>query len=328
MGIIEINGKCVVGVGSALVDILFNADDDFVKNAGGSKGGMEWVDMSVIDEAVKNAPEKPVIVPGGSACNTVTGIAQLGGTSRFVGKKGKDDLGKILENAISAIGMEPALISSDSPTGRVASIITPDAQRSMLTFLGASAELAPTDIDEAMFKDAAIIHVEGYQIYNKDLLIDILKKAKASKALVSLDLASYTIVEDAQDFIGELVKEYVDILIANEDEARAYTGISDEPKALEAMGENVLIAALKVGSRGSSVLHDGRVTQIKPVPGIDAIDTTGAGDLWAAGFLYGLVEGFSMEKCGEIASVCGGEVCKVIGASIPDEKYLEIKKSL
>jgi sugar/nucleoside kinase (ribokinase family) len=317
--------KVIVGIGSALVDVLVNADDDFLKKIGASKGGMELVDEHVINNTLSQISEKPHIVPGGSACNTVVGVGKLGGSARFVGKYGKDDLGDLFENDLKKNNVEPVLFNSDLPTGRVLSIITPDAQRSMFTYLGASAEIQPGDITLECFSGAAIVHIEGYLLFNRDLIFAALKKAKDSGALISLDLASYTVVEESKELLEKIVFDYVDILIANEDEARVFTGYTDEMKAIESLSENVDTAVLKVGKRGSYIHNSGKASRIKAIGTGQAVDTTGAGDLWASGFLFGLVNGYPVEKCGELGSACGYEVCQVIGANIPDEGWQRIR---
>ncbi|MEJ2641553.1 MAG: adenosine kinase [Desulfosarcinaceae bacterium] len=317
----------VVGVGSALVDILTYEDDAFLARTGALKGGMTLVDKVFIDDTLAATSSTPTFVPGGSACNTIVGVGRLGGKARFIGKCGNGRLGKLFRQDLEKHNVEPRLIDSDAPTGRCLSIITPDSQRSMFTYLGASAQTLPKEIETDHFEGAAVAHVEGYLLHNPELLEAALALAKRAGAMVSLDLASYNVVVDALPAITRLVEKYVDLLIANEDEAEAFTGQKDEMKALDAMGEKASLAALKVGARGSFIAHDGAVTKVAPRKGAVPIDTTGAGDLWAAGFLYGLVNGLSLERCGDLASVCGYEVCQVIGANIPDDGWDRIKKS-
>lgn len=318
----------IVAVGSALVDILARANDDFLEQTGAVKGGMKLVDKDFIESTLKRIPQAPSIVPGGSACNTAVGIGRLGGKARFVGKCGNGRFGHLFRSDLKKQNVEPAIISSDSPTGRCLSIITPDAQRSMFTYLGAAAETRPEEITPSCFHNAAVVHVEGYLSFNPNLILSTLRTAKASGAAISLDLASYTVVRDAKESLAALVDEYVDILIANEDEARAFTGYSDEKRAICALGERAELAVLKVGARGSWVCHDKKVIKIEPVKNGPAVDTTGAGDLWASGFLYGLVKGYPLEKCGHLGSVCGAEVCKAIGASISEEGWQRISQQL
>ncbi len=320
--------KLIVGVGSALIDILAHENDEFVETVGAAKGGMIYVDKNIIEQTLHQAKSKARIVPGGSACNTAVGVAKLGGQSRFVGKCGRGEMGDLFENDLKTQNVQPALFRSDSPTGRVLSIITPDAQRSMLTYLGASSETQPGEITEQFFKNAAIVHIEGYLLFNPDLILAVMKAARSSGAKISLDLASYTVVEESVTLLQNIITDYVDILMANEDEAHAYTGHRDEARALEHLADCVNIAILKVGERGSYVARGGEVTAIEARLGKPAVDTTGAGDLWASGFLYGLVNGYSIEKCGDIGSACGYEVCKVVGASIPEEGWQRIRRLL
>ncbi|UCF89992.1 MAG: adenosine kinase [Desulfobacterales bacterium] len=318
--------RLIVGVGSALMDILAHESDDFVKQTGGAKGGMTLVNKEFIDRTLALASGQPLIVPGGSACNTVVGVGKLGGKARFVGKCGNGTMGQLFESDLRKQNVEPVLLRSDAPTGRVLSIITPDAQRSMFTYLGASAQASPQEISGEYFDNAAIVHVEGYLLFNPDLILATLKAAKASGAIVSLDLASFTVVEASRSILKSLIADFVDIIIANQDEARAYTGYADERTAIEALAETADVAVLKVGARGSFIAHEGDILAIRPVGDGRAIDTTGAGDLWASGFLFGLVNGYALEKCGALASACGYEVCQVIGANIPEAGWQRIKK--
>jgi sugar/nucleoside kinase (ribokinase family) len=318
--------QLIVGIGSALVDILSHEEDEFLRKTGAVKGGMTLVEKDHIDRTLGMSSGKPVLVPGGSACNTIVGVGKLGGSARFVGKCGNGRMGKLIENDLKMQNVEPLLFRSDSPTGRVLSIITPDAQRSMFTYLGASAEARPEEISAKCFEGAAVVHVEGYLLFNPDLIQASLIAAKRAGARISLDLASFTVVEESKALLDQLVDAYVDILIANEDEAAAFTGHTDERLALEALSKKADIAILKVGPRGSYISHNGSAIDIKPMGDGNARDTTGAGDLWAAGFLYGLVSGCSLERCGHLGSACGYEVCQVVGANIPDEGWDRIRK--
>ncbi|MFP4474672.1 MAG: adenosine kinase [Desulfatibacillaceae bacterium] len=319
--------KLIVGVGSALMDILAQEDDAFLESTGAAKGGMTLVENGFIDDLMGRFSQKPSIVSGGSACNTVVGVGKLGGRARFVGKCGTDEFGRMFRQGLLDNGIEPTLFESRTPTGRVISIITPDAQRSMFTHLGASAETSPADITAEVFSDAAVVHVEGYILFNRDLMLATLESAKKAGAKVSLDLASYTVVQESRDFLMSLL-DRVDILIANEDEAQAFTGHSDDAKAISALAEHAEVAVLKVGPRGSYIATEGKIARVEAQYGNPALDTTGAGDLWAAGFLYGLVNGLPVDKAGELGSACGYEVCQVVGACIPDTGWHNIRRIL
>ncbi len=316
----------ITGIGSALVDILINESDEFLKNLNKEKGGMTLVQDEDISHILSVSKKKTLVVPGGAACNTIVGVGNLGGKARFIGRRGNDAYGNTFEEEIVKCNVEPLVSVSTSPTGKVLSVITPDAQRSMFTFLGASTELAPESIAADMFDKTAIAIIEGYLLFNQKLIFAALEAAKAAGCMIALDLASFEVVNASKDILFDIIQDFVDILIANEDEARAYTGFDDELKAVEALSKHVSYAVLKVGARGSYVSHQNAVTKIPVQKGLPPIDTTGAGDLWAAGFLFGIAHGFSIEKSGRIASACGYEVCQVMGAQIPDEAWERIKK--
>lgn len=316
--------RLVVGIGSALVDLLVNESDEFIKKTGAAKGGMTLVDNEFIDNILSMASEEASIVPGGSACNTMVGIGKLGGSARFIGKSGKGKMGKFFADSLEKNNVEHRLFASSSPTGRVLSIITPDTQRSMFTFLGAASEITSEEIMDGFLTNVRIVHIEGYLVYNKELLLTVLNAAKDSGAFVCLDLASFTIVNEEKKFLYQIIEEFVDILLANEDEAAAFTGCEDELDTVKILGEKAEIGILKVGERGSYIAANDNIIKVDPHGSSGVVDTTGAGDLWASGFLFGLAEGYSLEECGKIGSACGYEVCRVIGASIPDEGWNRI----
>jgi sugar/nucleoside kinase (ribokinase family) len=198
----------------------------------------------------------------------------------------------------------------------------------MFTYLGASSEATAEEVRGSNLSDATLVHVEGYLLFNESLITAVMDSARSAGARISLDLASYTVVEASRPVLQTLVDKYVDILIANEDEAAAFTGTTDEREALEALARRADVAVLKVGKRGSFIAHGGRTHQIGILGSGEALDTTGAGDLWAAGFLYGLQIGLPIDKCGELGAACGYEVCQVIGAHIPDEGWDRIRRRL
>jgi sugar/nucleoside kinase (ribokinase family) len=319
----------VVGIGNALIDILTYIDDAFLEKIGAAKGGMTLVDKSFIEKTLAMISNQTVMVPGGSACNTIIGIGKLGGKARFVGKCGQGEMGTFFEEDLRRNHVTPRLLRSSTPTGRALSLVTPDAQRSMFTFLGAASEMQPDELSQCEFQDAAIVHVEGYLLFNKELILSGLETAKKAGALVSLDLASFTVVDESKEILPGLIENFVDILIANEDEAKAFTGHSDEIKAIEALSKQADIAVLKIGEKGSYIANKGKIIKVAPMgSGDDVVDTTGAGDLWASGFLFGFINGYSFEKCGMLGSACGYEVCRVVGANISEEGWVRIKRLL
>ncbi len=322
------NPTRITAIGNALVDILIHETDQFLLDHKKEKGGMTYSGDADIQHLLAQTAQKPKIVPGGAACNTILGVGMLGGKARYIGQRGDDMFGTIFENFLTASQVETRVSVSSSPTGKCLSVITPDAQRSMFTFLGASVEMSIDSITEHMFKDSAIALIEGYLVFNPALILASLEAARKAGALIALDLASFEVVNRTRTLLDHIVHEYVDILLANEDEAAAFTGHENEEKALAALSENVTYGVLKLGKNGSLISHNGQVTKIDPVTGEPPIDTTGAGDLWAAGFLYGIAHGRSIEKSGHLASACGYEVCQVIGASIPDAGWEKIRALL
>jgi sugar/nucleoside kinase (ribokinase family) len=328
-GLFEDNdAQLIVGIGSVLVDIVVSASDAFVGRSGVPKGGMVYFDADTIQQVLQRTDGTAQIVPGGAACNTILGVASLGGQTRFLGKRGQDEFGHLFEKDLNRYQVDPFLIQAATPTGRVLSLITPDSQRTMLTYLGASAEMTPAEIPNNVFEGAAIALIEGYLVYNRDLFLHALQQAHAAGAKIVLDLASFTVVEENRDLLTAVVEEYVDILVANEDEAAIFTNCRDETDALAALAALAELAVLKLGARGSMIAYRNQVYLIEPMQADDVLDTTGAGDLWAAGFLYGLVKGMPLEQCGKLASVCGYEVCRVLGASIPDTAWQRIRREI
>ena len=317
--------KKITGIGSALVDLLLKEEHAFVASLGAEMGGMTLVDHHFIERALLSAGKTPHVVSGGSSCNTIVGVGMLGGTAAFIGQLGNDEFGRIFTDDLRKSAVDPVLFQSPSPTGKVLSVITPDAQRTMFTHLGASTELNPADITPELFIDTAVVVVEGYLLFNPDLMMATVQAAKAAGARVSLDLASFEVVNTARSLINDIVMDYVDILIANEDEAEAYCGHRDEAKVMAHLLERAPLAVLKVGERGSYISFENQLFRIKAQTDAPPVDTTGAGDLWAAGFLYGLVNGYPIEACGAIGSACGFEVCQVMGAKIPDIGWERIR---
>ncbi|MDL2286429.1 adenosine kinase [Desulfococcaceae bacterium OttesenSCG-928-F15] len=324
---IRSRGETVLGVGSALTDILVRASDAFLFSISDIKGGMTLVDRPFLEKALSMVPPDIDIVPGGATCNAIQGIGRLGGKAAFIGKLGKGNTGKAFEESLKRSGVTPFLARSETRSGQVLAIITPDTQRSMFTFLGASSELKPDDLPDEAFEKAAIVLVEGYLFFNPDLAKSVLQKAHAAGAVIAMDLSSFTVVESTGELLHEEVRNYVDILIGNEDESIAYTGASNVREALRMMSLEASLAAVKCGAEGSFLRDTEKEWHIGAHPGDAVIDTTGAGDLWASGFLYGLTQGWSMDRCGALASACGYEVCGVIGAQIPEAGWARIRSN-
>ncbi len=318
----NLSSDLVVGAGAALVDLILEESDDFLKQMGSEKGGMTLVEKEHIESSLSNSSNQAKVVPGGSACNTLVGVSKLGGKAHMVGRCGEDSFFEIFKKGMDASGVKTSLANSDTSTGRVLSVVTPDAQRTMFTFLGAAAMLSADDIVEEDFAKAGIIHLEGYLLFNQPVVEKILDIKRNSKAKLSLDLASFEVVNATRDYVNQIIPEHVDILIANEDEAKAFTG-KEEEEALTQLKDLAEIAVVKLGARGALISHNGK-THVTEANKVKALDTTGAGDLWAAGFLYGLTQDMNIANAANLGAKVASEVVQVMGASIPESGWESI----
>jgi sugar/nucleoside kinase (ribokinase family) len=320
--------KKIIGMGNALVDIMTKLpNDSILTELNLPKGSMQLVDTGFSKRVVDNTAHlHPIMTSGGSAANTIHGLAQLGIQTAFIGKVGTDDLGNFFKNDLIEAGIQPYLLQSATPSGKAIALVSPDSERTFATFLGAAVELTASDINESMFNGYEFFHIEGYLVQNHQLIESAVKLAKQKGLKVSLDLASFNVVAENLDFLKSIVANYVDILFANEEEARAFSGL-DAEGALEQIAGMCEYAIVKIGKQGSLLKHNGQILRVGII-GIDALDTTGAGDLYAAGFLYGLVHDMSLKECGTMGALLSGKVIENLGAKISDEGWHFIRKQL
>ncbi|MFO8233978.1 MAG: adenosine kinase [Bacteroidales bacterium] len=314
----------ILGIGNALVDIMTKLpDDNFLKEYNLPKGSMQLVDHEFI-KRISAASEKfeKIQSSGGSAANTIHGVARLGLDAGFIGKVGEDDLGDFFYNDMKNSNIEPKLLRTQTDSGRAVALISPDSERTFATFLGAAVELSHQDLKNEFFKDFDYLHVEGYLVLNHELLKKASELAKQNGLKISLDLASYNVVEDNIDFLKTYINKEVDIIFANEEEAKSYTGKEPE-EALDELAKQCEIAVVKVGKDGSLIKEGEEKHKVKPIEA-NPVDTTGAGDAYAAGFLYGLAKQSTLDKCGEIGSILAGKVIEVVGAKMDENKWKEI----
>ncbi|PKP03199.1 MAG: adenosine kinase [Bacteroidetes bacterium HGW-Bacteroidetes-6] len=316
----------IIGIGNALTDLMTQIDtDEILEMLKLPKGSMQLVDSTTsknASEVTKNF--KQSIASGGSAANTIHGLARLGIEAGFIGKTGTDDIGLFFENDMRKAGIKTYLIHSKTPSGLALALVSPDGERTFATYLGAAVELTASDIDKNILSQYDILHIEGYLLQNYELISHSIELAKELGLLVSLDLASYNVVEENINFLNEIVATYVDIVFANEEESKAFTGMDPE-ESVKHLGKIVDIAVVKTGPHGSFVSMNGEVVHI-PTTRIVPIDTTGAGDLYAAGFLYGLATGKTPFECGEMGTKLASEVICHIGAKIPNEKWSSFRQ--
>lgn len=307
----------VVGIGNAIVDVLVRADDNTIDNHALTKGTMALVDEQQAERLYASLGPG-LETSGGSAANTLAGIAQLGGRAGFIGRVRDDQLGAIFSHDIRAVGARfqtPAATSGPS-TARCLILVTPDAQRTMCTYLGASVQLHPDDLDLEMVAQAEVLYLEGYLWDSDDAkaaFIAAADVARANGGQVALSLSDAFCVERHRASFQELVDGHVDILFANEMEITSLYQSNSFEEAAEAVRGRCKVAALTRSEQGSVILNGRGTHPIAPFSLGPLVDTTGAGDLYAAGFLHAYCQGQSIEACGKLASLCAGQVVTQLG---------------
>ncbi len=295
----------VIGIGSALLDLTYEVNDSLIKDLGLTKGEMQLVskEKSIqILNRLKNFPSQ--VSPGGSASNTLAGVSYLGGKSFFISKLGKDNNGKIYLQKTKEAGVNSFFKEDEKEiTGNAFTFITPDFERTFAVYLGASSYFNKEDVDEYSIKESEILHIEGYQLGNpstKNLIVYLGKIAKENNLLVSLDLSDAGIVKTNINLFKDFIKDYVDIVFANESEAQAFSG-KQSYEAISDISKLCEIAIVKLGEDGSLIKIKDVIYEI-PSYKIKVVNTNGAGDMYSAGILYGIVNNIPIEKAGKLAS--------------------------
>ncbi|MCL2167854.1 MAG: adenosine kinase [Lentimicrobiaceae bacterium] len=308
--------KKILGIGNALVDVIVKTQDDsLLSKFGLKKGGMEMISIDIKNKIHKEIEGmKQKVASGGSTSNTIYGLAQLGVPVGYIGKIGKDEMGYFFQKDMENAGVITYLSYSQIDTGIATTFITKDGERTFATYLGAAATQNSNELLKSVFSMYDIIHVEGYLIYNEDLILNICKLAKKCGLKISMDMASYNLVEVKRPLMEEIIRSYVNIIFANEDEAFAFTG-KKEREALEILSSYCPISVIKLGAKGSIAKVNGE-TAIIPAIKANCRDTTGAGDIFAAGFLYGLINNYTIDQSGNLASTLGAKCVETIGARI------------
>lgn len=319
----------VIGAGSPILDILISVNDDFIENfAGGGKGGSVMLPSKDFDAILAASPSTQKISPGGSAANTIFALTRLGVKTEFLGAVGDDENGKLYRERYEKMGgcSSKIRVKNGTPTGRCLCLISPDSERTMRTDLGAAISLKADEISDCDFRNLSHLHMEGYLLFNKELAIKILDSAKNCGLRVSLDLSSFEVVKAFPD-LKSILKKYVDIVFANEEEAAQFSKGKKPEDALAELADLCEIAAVKLGNEGALIKRGDEVCKVEAKK-VNAIDTTGAGDLWAAGFLYGLFTEKSLSQAATFGSILGAEVVQIFGADIPESTWTSIKKEM
>ena len=322
--------KSILGIGNALTDILaVLPDDSFINEYHLPKGSMQHVDMETGDKIW--AALKPLgvhYVAGGSAANTITCTSIFGMPSSFIGKIGDDELGLLFKSDQEQYGVKTLLLKSEHSSGRSMVFVSgANAERTFAVYLGAALDLVPEDLKPEYFEGHDYFHIEGYLVQNQALIRRAVEMAHEAGCIISIDMASYNVVESNNAFLHDIVDKYVDIVFANETESRAFTKIGDPVEALREISKHCKIAIVKVGKDGSWV-RSGDEEHFIPAWPAASVDATGAGDTYAAGFLYAHSLGMPLKVCGEIGSIIAAKVVEVIGTKIDIPRWRDAKKEI
>lgn len=316
--------KRVLGIGNALVDIMVPvSDEEILTRFSLPKGSMQLVDSNA-SELVKagTAMMKRTVSAGGSVANTIHALGILSTSPGYIGSVGRDSTGEFFAAELRNAGVDPVLFMRESPTGTAVALVTPDSERTFATHLGAAVELIADELNEALFSGYDILYLEGYLIINFDLTLRACQLAKSLGMKVAIDLASYNVVEDFHDRFQQIVTDYVDILFANEEEALALTGKGAEESAT-ILSESCEVVIVKTGSSGSLIRRGEETVRVNILP-VSPIDTTGAGDMYAAGFLFGYLKGEPLDRCGVYGTILAGNVIEVMGAKLPADRWISV----
>lgn len=319
----------IIGMGNALVDVLATLEnDETLSEMELPKGSMQLIDEAKFKQInEKFSTLDTHIATGGSAGNTIIALSSLGAKAGFIGKIGNDEYGDFFKNNYIKNGVESKLLTCNLPSGIASTFISPDGERTFGTHLGAASALKAEDLSLDMFRGYTYLYIEGYLVQDHDMILHAIELAKEAGLQICLDMASYNIVKSDLEFLTMLINKYVDIVFANEEEAKAFTGKEPE-EAVHEIAKMCSIAIVKIGSRGSYIKKGTEEIHVHAVPVKKVVDTTGAGDYFAAGFLYGLTCGYSLEKCATIGSILSAHIIQVIGANMPEEHWDEIKLNI
>ena len=322
--------KSILGIGNALTDILaILPDDSLLKKFHLPLGSMQHVDMETGDRIWSALKEVGVkYVPGGSAANTITCTSIFGMPSGYIGKIGDDELGQLFKSTMEQFGVKTTMLHSDKSSGRCMVFITgANAERTFADYMGAALEMGPEDLKPEFFEGYDYFHIEGYLVQNQELIAKAVQMAKDAGCIISIDMASYNVVESNNAFLHNLIDKYVDIVFANETESRAFTKLDDAVEGLRELAKHCEIAVVKVGKDGSWV-KNGAEEHFIPAWPAKAIDGTGAGDTCAAGFLYAHALGLPLKACGEIGSIIAAKVVEVVGTKIDIPRWRDAKNEI
>ncbi len=319
----------IIGIGNALVDVLVTLKDEVLINELGLQaGGMTLIDenkFANIKDRFKTMETHKA--NGGSAGNTIRALAIMGSKVGFIGKTGDDEFGHFFVDSCESVGIDTKITISELPSGVASTFISPNGERTFATYLGAASTLKAEDLRVEMFEGYSYLYLEGYLVQDHDMILTAVEMAKQAGLQICLDMASYNIVEAEKEIFTLLLNKYVDIVFANEEEVKAFTGKAPE-EALNDLAQYCSISIVKMGKNGSIIKKGTEVIHVDALDVPNVVDTTGAGDFFAAGFLYGLTSGYSFTKCAKIGSLLASKVIQTIGTDLSEAEWNEIKEEV
>ena len=327
--------KKIIGIGNALVDVLVQMDDDsLLTSLHLPKGGMQLIDeqqQQTLSLILKKL--NPKKATGGSAGNTTLALANLGMKPGFIGKVGNDEMGNFFAENCKQTGIDAKLIVCETATGVANTFISPNGERTFGTFLGAAALMEADEIKPELFHGYELLHIEGYLVQSHELVERICQTAKKEGLILSLDMGSYNVIQANLSFFQHLVKDYIDIVFANEEECAAFTGTTDTKEGMKRIAELCTLAVVKLGSKGAMAMWGASSTQhgteaFAPAKKVKALDTTAAGDFFAGGFLYAFCENLPLEQCLQTGALLSSQVIQIIGTQLAEETWNKIRSSI
>lgn len=316
----------IIGIGAPIIDYILEIEESYLENIPGAKGGMVPIEYSLLAKILKDYKKDPPTFLGGSASNTIRSLAWLGEHCGFVGKIGVDVAGQRIQKGLAACGVDTTyLFSTQTPTSQVLCLITPDKERTLRSFLGASRELLPQELTPQMFRGVKLVHFEGYMLLNKPVADRALELAREAGAIISFDLGSFEIVEMFKETIFDYLKNYVDIVFGNSAEIYSLTKLDPE-RGGEALRDLCNIVVVLMGKKGCYVAQGKHSFYHSASPVIELpIDTTGAGDLFASGFLHGYLKGLPLLNCARFGALAGAAIVQVQGVELSQSEWKNLR---
>ena len=318
----------IAGIGNSLVDILLETkDEQLLKDFSYPKGSQQHVNKKKFDKLFKAIEESgPEVVSGGSAANTISALANLGYDASFTGVIGDDEHGKLFESQLKMSGVNLNMLKKEGDTGKIIHLNTPDKEKTTIGYKGVNELFKPEDLNEQNFYGYNYLLVDGYLTPNEEFMEALTSFGRLDYMKVVFDLSSSHIAEGYKKFLSSFIKNKVDILFANDLEVFSYTGLEPE-RAIGRLAKDVEIVVIKLGQKGSLVQRGSEFYQIPSVP-VDVVDRSGAGDLYAAGFLYGLFEDYHLTHCGKVGAFLASKVLQVMGGRLSFHTWREIIKMI